>query len=84
MNWRTQASEVIRGVINDNPTAPLPELRKLISAAYPWGERRNHPYKIWLSEVKSQLTQHELLKFASSQCANRPQIEITDGLFDGN
>lgn len=27
------------------------DLLKAINAAYPWGERANHPYKIWLSAL---------------------------------
>jgi len=35
----------------DNPKMDEKPLRKLISDAYPWGERENHPYKIWCSAV---------------------------------
>ncbi|MEZ4865332.1 MAG: hypothetical protein R3C14_28745 [Caldilineaceae bacterium] len=39
-------------MIADNPGVEGAALRALISQAYPFGERRYHPYKIWLSEVK--------------------------------
>ncbi len=29
-----------------------PDIKKLISAAYPFGERKYWPYKVWLDEVK--------------------------------
>lgn len=51
-HWRVAAQQVITKVINENPNASIEELRKLVSAAYPWHPRENHPYKIWLDEVK--------------------------------
>lgn len=55
MNWRNTATKVITTVLAANPGAEPAELRALISAAYPFGPRRHHPYKIWLSEVRRQL-----------------------------
>ena len=52
--WRDKSREVIRQVITDNPQAEGAELKKLISNAYPFGERQYHPYEIWLDEVKKQ------------------------------
>lgn len=53
--WRSQAATVISGVIGQNPGMEPKKLRKLISAAYPFGERKYHPYKIWCDEVNRQL-----------------------------
>lgn len=53
--WRDSARSYIREVITENPGIEKKELRKLISKAYPYGERAHHPYKIWLDEVKVQL-----------------------------
>lgn len=55
MNWRAKAKAVIRQVMADHPKAEPKELRRLISEAYPFGERKYHPYKIWLDEVNRQL-----------------------------
>lgn len=33
--------------------------RKAISDAYPWGERRMHPYKMWLKAQKQYLARHD-------------------------
>lgn len=55
MNWRKEAATVISKVIRQNPGAEPKELRKLIRAAYPFGERKYHPYKIWCDEVNRQL-----------------------------
>lgn len=54
MSWRTVAAQTVFKVIQSNPDAKPEELRKLISAAYPFGERKYHPYKIWLDEIKRQ------------------------------
>jgi hypothetical protein len=51
--WRDKAAPIVAAVIaNNTDPARLPaELRE----AYPFGVRRHHPYKIWLSEVARQL-----------------------------
>jgi len=51
--WRRAAAIIIDRVKKDNPTATQTELKRLVSQAYPWGERRGHPYKMWLKEVKA-------------------------------
>jgi len=50
---RRTARTIIMRVIADNPTlkTDLHALFKVISKAYPWGERRLHPYKMWCKEV---------------------------------
>ena len=55
--WRDYARPVIAEVINrvgiDDPKL----LRKELSDAYPFFEKENHPYRIWLDEIKRQLGQ---------------------------
>lgn len=58
--WRSYAAQVISSVIGKrNPRRmnadELKALRKEISAAYCYGARKYHPYKIWCSEVRNQL-----------------------------
>ena len=55
-SWRKSAREVITKVVEENPDASIEELRKLVSDAYPFGERKYHPYKMWLSAVKELLS----------------------------
>lgn len=50
--WRDLAKQRIAEVLAEYPNAEGKELDKLLRDAYPFGERRMHPYKIWLSEVK--------------------------------
>lgn len=56
-HWRLRVRAVIQKVMKDNPETKGKELLKLISAAYPFGARKYHPYKIWLDEVKIQTGQ---------------------------
>lgn len=60
--WRISARRIINGVIDANQDATVKEQKKLISKAYPWGARSNHPYKCWLIEVQLAFpveTEHE-------------------------
>ena len=50
--WRQRAREVIVKVMKDNPDVKGDELKKLLRSHYPFGPRENHPYKIWLKEVR--------------------------------
>ena len=55
-SWADKAREVIAKVKRANPGVEGEELKKLLSAAYPFGERQYHPYKVWLKEVKLAVT----------------------------
>jgi hypothetical protein len=52
--WRMKARNVILRVLRDTQGQSEANVKKAISAAYPFGERAMHPYKIWLDEVKRQ------------------------------
>jgi 1,2-phenylacetyl-CoA epoxidase PaaB subunit len=54
-HWRIQAATIIAKVLEDTKGRPEDERRKAVSAAYPFGIRKHHPYKIWLDEVKRQM-----------------------------
>ncbi|MFH2075844.1 MAG: hypothetical protein ABIJ57_10960 [Pseudomonadota bacterium] len=54
--WRDRARQVIAGVIREHGSREdTPELRRKLRAAYPFGERAMHPYKIWCDEVNKNL-----------------------------
>ena len=54
--WREYASKIIRDIISAYPNVTdKKQLRTLISSAYPFGEKKYHPYKIWCDEVSVQL-----------------------------
>ena len=51
--WRTRARAAIQAALVVLPSGSRLDVRKrAIRNAYPFGERRGHPYKIWLSEQK--------------------------------
>jgi len=54
MSWRSHAAKVLRGLASTIRDLPPDEARKAISAAYPFGPRSMHPYKMWLSECHRQ------------------------------
>ena len=53
-HWRTRARKVIQAVIKDNAGKSEKDILAAIRKAYPFVERKYHPYKIWLDEVKVQ------------------------------
>lgn len=50
-HWERTAREVIERVRKENPTVRGQELKALLSKVYPFGERKYHPYKVWLKLV---------------------------------
>jgi urease accessory protein UreE len=65
-SWRDKAREVIHAVQKANPDATPEEMQKLLFAAYPFGNRTHHPYRIWCDEVnktKKQPTPKEVINF---------------------
>lgn len=56
--WRTRSRQVIARVMASAPAdATLPQVRRLLREAYPFGERAMHPYKMWCSEQRIALNQ---------------------------
>jgi hypothetical protein len=53
--WRDIARPIIAEVLNKNKCADEKTVRAVLREAYPFGERKYHPYKIWLSEIQIQL-----------------------------
>lgn len=54
-SWRDSARPKIAEVIEANPDASEAKLRRILLDRYPWGQRKHHPYKIWLDEINVQL-----------------------------
>jgi hypothetical protein len=57
--WRRQAALAIveaHAALPDDCT--LAERKKAIDAAYPFGQRKYHPYKMWLLERRLYLIHH--------------------------
>ena len=54
--WRTHAAPVVRDVLERIGTSDPKALRKALREAYPFGQRKYWPYKIWLDEIRRQLS----------------------------
>lgn len=52
--WRTKATPIIRGVLVAHAGEPGRDVRRALRLAYPFGERRHWPYKVWLDEIRRQ------------------------------
>ncbi|MCP4493287.1 MAG: hypothetical protein GY820_39185 [Gammaproteobacteria bacterium] len=52
--WRAIARPIISKVIKEVGLEDEKKLKKALLDAYPFYERENHPYKIWLDEIKVQ------------------------------
>ena len=55
MKWRDHCGPIIAKVIDEVGKDDMRKLRKALKDAYPYGQRSNWPYKVWLSEIKKQL-----------------------------
>lgn len=70
-HWRCCAAQTIERVVAT--TAPGTDLKAAIDAAYPFGERKYTPYKIWLEERKKVLIRLNLYKVPGSRkCKYHP------------
>lgn len=54
MTWREAARPIIAKVLADTKGQDEKAIKAALFAAYPFGPREHHPYKIWLSEIKMQ------------------------------
>ena len=55
--WRDSCAVIIAKVLLETKGQDEKAIRKALFEAYPFGERKYHPYKIWLSEIKVQRKQ---------------------------
>jgi hypothetical protein len=54
--WRATASPIIARVLEETKGRSEKEIREALKLAYPFGERVLYPYKIWLDEIRRQMT----------------------------
>lgn len=54
-HWRRIAMDVVAKVIEKVGTADIGVLRAALREAYPFGERKYFPYKVWCHEVNRQI-----------------------------
>lgn len=73
--WRNTARGVIARIVQENRQLPENELRKKLKDAYPFGERKYHPYKIWLSEQRIMLIRLGYIKTKSKRELKLAQMQ---------
>ncbi len=54
-HWRDSCAPIIARVIAENVGKDESVVRMALRKAYPYGQRKYHPYKIWLDEIARQL-----------------------------
>ncbi len=60
-NWRTIAARVIDRVLDDVGIDKEERTRAALRAAYPFGERKYYPYRVWLDECKRRVADRRRL-----------------------
>lgn len=75
--WRAIADKVIARVVSDNPGLSEDELRKKMSDAYPFGMRKYHPYKIWLTAVNEHFNPPTRVRKAKPATVNEGQLLLS-------
>lgn len=76
--WRDRARPIIADVIAEVGRDDMKNLRAALREAYPFGERKYYPYKIWLSEIKRQL-RGDKIKGQNPLPSCRGQMDLFDG-----
>lgn len=66
-SWRDHARPIVARVIAAHPEASEKELRAALRDAYPFGERKYQPYKVWCDEVRRQLRLPRILERPKAQ-----------------
>lgn len=56
VTWREKAAPIITAVIREVGRSDMKKLRAALRSAYPFGERKNFPYKVWCSDVRYQIS----------------------------
>jgi hypothetical protein len=54
ISWRDRARTIIARVLKETAEKTEREIRVALFAAYPFGQRQYHPYKIWCDEIQRQ------------------------------
>ena len=55
MTWRAASAPIIAQVIAETGRGDMKLLKKKLREAFPWGDHRHHPWKIYYDECQRQL-----------------------------
>lgn len=78
-SWRRISAPIIRRVLSETEENELAR-RKALRDAYPFGERRYHPYKIWCDEIQRQLGKKPKLGTFGAKSKERKAVIDRDTL----
>lgn len=75
--WRAHAAPIIARVLRETAGKPEKEIKAALREAYPFGERKYWPYKMWCKEVRVQRfpkkrTRAEKKRIAEDEAAKGP------------
>lgn len=62
MTWREAAQRRIQKVVDEVGLNDQKQLKQALFDAYPYGERKHYPYKVWCQEVRKILNQKPAFK----------------------
>jgi hypothetical protein len=72
--WRRRAAPIIARVLAENADQPEAVVRVALAAAYPFGQRKHHPYRIWLDEIRVQTGKRRLTSRAHKLQGRTPAL----------
>lgn len=72
-SWRTIAQRTITPIEHEYRDKPLSDLKAALNEAYPFGQRRHYPYKIWCEEQRLAIARHP------ESLPQGPEYEIQEG-----
>ena len=81
--WREACAPIVFKIIQENKDKEYPEIRKALREAYPFGQKKYWPYKVWLDEINRQLIKFGLIeakdkkqKSKKTYTPEEPQIDL--------
>ena len=76
-HWRDRCRPIIRNVIEAWNGKDKKDLRDALFEAYPFGERKRYPYKVWLSEIAFQTKKKKVYwKSSRKQEIGKDQLKM--------
>jgi len=73
-HWRRKAAPIVKEVLAAMAGRPEHEIRAALHAAYPFGPRKHHPYKISLDETRVQTGRRRLSARQRVMQGGRPNL----------
>lgn len=81
MTWRDQCKPIIARVLAEMNGEPERDIKAALKAAYPFGIREYHPYKIWCDEIKVQRGKKKLKVKQKGEAPQKPSMPGQKDLF---